>query len=143
MLIPRLWPLLGFQNGQGGGRETLSQAGTGQDTSSYLSPSADDPRSAVCFCLNTVHVGTCRHCCSLCPGRPNSQDAISPSAVSQALKYQSNLKKATEAKIRSSVSTGFNIQKQVRPPRPVGSGPHPSPWQPPLTSKMPSLRWVE
>lgn len=32
MLRPRLWPLLGFQNGQGGGRKTLSQAGTGQDT---------------------------------------------------------------------------------------------------------------
>lgn len=87
------------------------------------------------FCFEHSDMGTCGHSCL---PRPLSQKQTELPGCSfcqllcfQALKYQSSLKKATEAEIRSSVSTG----ERVRPPGPVGSGPHASPWQPPLTSK--------
>lgn len=123
-----------------GGRETLSQAGTGRTPAPKLSLSADAP--PLCVCLNTVHLGTCGHCCSLCPGRPNSQDAISPPAVSQTLKYQPSLKKATEAKLRPSVSAGFNIQKASQATHPHGLWASPIPMATASHQQMPSLRWA-
>lgn len=111
---------MGFRMGREEGGRHCPRLAQVRTPAPKLSHSADAPRSPLCFCLNTMHLGTCGHCCSLCPGRPNSQDAISPSAVSQTLKYQPSLKKATEAKLRPSVSAGFNIQKSK-------SG-HPSPW---------------
>lgn len=45
----RLWPFLGFQNGQGAGRAGFSLACQGNDTSSSFSSSADAHRSAFWF----------------------------------------------------------------------------------------------
>lgn len=58
----RVWLLLGFQNGEGareGDCPRLAQDRTGQQLITV--PSADAPRSAVCFRLNPGDLGTCRH----------------------------------------------------------------------------------
>lgn len=110
---PRLWPLLGLQNGQGAG--TASSPWLAKETPAFHSPHQRMTTALLYgFCFEHSDVGTCGHSCLR---RPLSQNQTELPGCSfyhllcfQALKYQSNLKKATEAEIRSSVSTGERVR---------------------------------
>lgn len=133
---PRLWRLLGVSKWAGSSEREGDTVPGRHRTGHQLhhSPPQQMPLPpAFCFCLNTAPLGTCRHWPTL--PRKTKQSGYNFTISRFPGPKTANLKNATEAKIRPSMSTGLDIQKQVRPPGPTGSGPHPSPWQPPLASE--------